>query len=162
MEHYRKADPKTQYAVIALLKGEKPYMTIAAALFSKLLQGFTQNPPSPIAGIVKNVMTYMDGSNTGSENPMSGIMAGVMSITGSVKNMKAAFKQAKAEKAASCPETAKECPDPANPKKAVLPKDAKTISQPLLAFTFFYSVAIYILLLSFYFWLWRTDIKPEK
>ena len=76
--------------------------------------------------------------------------------------MKAAFKQAKAEKAAACPEAAKECTDPANPKKAVLPKDAKTISQPLLAFTFFYSVAIYILLLSFYFWLWRTDIKPEK
>lgn len=38
----------------------------------------------------------------------------------------------------------------------------KQISVPLLAFTFFYAVVIYILLLSFYFWLWRTDIKPEK
>ena len=38
----------------------------------------------------------------------------------------------------------------------------KDISTPLLAFTFFYSVVIYILLLSFYFWLWRKDIKPEK
>ncbi|MBP5168627.1 MAG: hypothetical protein ILP14_05415 [Oscillospiraceae bacterium] len=38
----------------------------------------------------------------------------------------------------------------------------KEISVPLLAFTFFFSVAIYILLLGFYFWQWRTDIKPEK
>ena len=38
----------------------------------------------------------------------------------------------------------------------------RSISVPLLAFTFFYSVSIYILLLSFYFWLWRKDIKPEK
>lgn len=36
------------------------------------------------------------------------------------------------------------------------------ISVPLLAFTYFYSATIYILLLSFYFWLWRRDIRPEK
>ena len=30
----------------------------------------------------------------------------------------------------------------------------KEISVPLLAFTFFYSVAIYILLIGFYFWHW--------
>ncbi len=36
------------------------------------------------------------------------------------------------------------------------------VSVPLLAFTFFYSVAIYILMLSFYFWQWRKDIKPKK
>ena len=36
------------------------------------------------------------------------------------------------------------------------------ISTPLLAFTYFYACSIYILLLSFYFWLWRTDIKPVK
>lgn len=41
-------------------------------------------------------------------------------------------------------------------------QNVKTISVPFLAFTFFYSVSIYILMLSFYFWLWRTDIKPEK
>lgn len=38
----------------------------------------------------------------------------------------------------------------------------KEVSTPLLAFTFFYSVAIYTILLSFYFWQWRKDIKPEK
>lgn len=38
----------------------------------------------------------------------------------------------------------------------------KSMSVPLMAFTFFYSISHYILFLSFYFWLWRTDIKPEK
>ena len=38
----------------------------------------------------------------------------------------------------------------------------KEVSVPLLAFTFFYSVTIYTVLLSFYFWQWRKDIKPEK
>ena len=32
----------------------------------------------------------------------------------------------------------------------------------LLTFTYLYSLSIYILLLSFYFWQIRTDIKPEK
>ena len=32
----------------------------------------------------------------------------------------------------------------------------------LLTFTLIYSLSIYILLLSFYFWLVRTDIKPEE
>ena len=32
----------------------------------------------------------------------------------------------------------------------------------LMTFTYFYSVTIYIFLLSFYFWLIRKDIKPEK
>ncbi len=32
----------------------------------------------------------------------------------------------------------------------------------LMTFTYLYSVTIYIFLLSFYFWLQRKDIKPEK
>ena len=35
-------------------------------------------------------------------------------------------------------------------------------SSSFVAFTFFFAVAIYILAISFYFWLLRTDIKPEK
>lgn len=38
----------------------------------------------------------------------------------------------------------------------------RSMSVPLMAFTYFYSISHYILLLSFYFWLWRKDIKPEK
>ena len=41
-------------------------------------------------------------------------------------------------------------------------RSGSEISTPLLAFTYFYACSIYILLLSFYFWQWRRDIKPEK
>lgn len=37
----------------------------------------------------------------------------------------------------------------------------KSISVPLLVFTFFYSTSIYILLLSFYFWLWHNEESDE-
>ena len=43
-----------------------------------------------------------------------------------------------------------------------LKRDKKAGAGSLLAFTYFYSMSIYILLLSFYFWQIRTDIKPEK
>ena len=35
-------------------------------------------------------------------------------------------------------------------------------SSAVLSFTFWYAVVIYIFAISFYFWLWRTDIKPEE
>ena len=41
-------------------------------------------------------------------------------------------------------------------------QDGQKTPGSLLFFTFCYAVAIYVLLLSFYFWLIRTDIKPEK
>jgi len=41
-------------------------------------------------------------------------------------------------------------------------QDGKGAPGSLLIFTFLYAVAIYVLLLSFYFWQIRTDIKPEK
>lgn len=41
-------------------------------------------------------------------------------------------------------------------------QDGRRLLGSLLVFTFSYAVAIYVLLLSFYFWLIRTDIKPEK
>lgn len=40
--------------------------------------------------------------------------------------------------------------------------DGTTILVPLLAFTYFFAVSFYILLLSFYFWNWNKDIKPAK
>ena len=36
------------------------------------------------------------------------------------------------------------------------------VPVPLLAFTFFFSVCIYILMLGFIFWQDHTDLKPEK
>ena len=41
-------------------------------------------------------------------------------------------------------------------------KKANSAPGYLMTFTYMYSVTIYIFLLSFYFWLQRTDIKPEK
>ena len=41
-------------------------------------------------------------------------------------------------------------------------KSIKEISTPLMAFTFFFAVAIYVFMISFFFWLTRKDIKPEK
>ena len=35
-------------------------------------------------------------------------------------------------------------------------------SRAVLSFTFWYAVVIYIFAISFCFWLWRTDIKPEN
>ena len=35
-------------------------------------------------------------------------------------------------------------------------------SSSFFAFTFFYAVVFYIFAISFYFWMCRTDIKPEK
>ena len=41
-------------------------------------------------------------------------------------------------------------------------KKSNGASGYLMSFTYLYSVTIYVFLLSFYFWLQRTDIKPEK
>ena len=38
----------------------------------------------------------------------------------------------------------------------------KEVSIPLLAFTFFYSISIFTILLSFYFWQWNKDINAAK
>ena len=39
---------------------------------------------------------------------------------------------------------------------------SREFSVPLMAFTFFYSVAIYLLLIGFHFWHWHIDYKREK
>ena len=36
------------------------------------------------------------------------------------------------------------------------------ISVPLMAFTFFYAISIYLLMIGFYFWHWHIDYKSEK
>lgn len=50
----------------------------------------------------------------------------------------------------------------ANAASAKGEPNEKAIFTSLPAFTYFYSVSIYLLFLSFYFWQIRTDIKPEK
>lgn len=43
--------------------------------------------------------------------------------------------------------------------KDIIPSNFTSV---FFAFTFFYSVIIYVFAISFYFWLLRDDIKPEK
>ena len=50
----------------------------------------------------------------------------------------------------------------ANAASAKGEPNEKAIFTSLPAFTYFYSVSIYLLFLSFYFWQIRTDIKLEK
>ncbi len=38
-------------------------------------------------------------------------------------------------------------------------KKEKEFSVPLMAFTFFYAVAIYLLLIGFHYWHWHADTK---
>ena len=40
-------------------------------------------------------------------------------------------------------------------------KKEREFSVPLMAFTFFYSVAIYLLLIGFHYWLWHHDKKEQ-
>ena len=48
-----------------------------------------------------------------------------------------------------------------NRRGRIMKKD-REVSIPLLAFTFFYSVAIYVFLLGFYFWHWHKNDKPDN
>jgi hypothetical protein len=50
----------------------------------------------------------------------------------------------------------------ANAASAKGEPNEKAIFTSLPTFTYIYSVSIYLLFLSFYFWQLRTDIKPEK
>lgn len=41
-------------------------------------------------------------------------------------------------------------------------KNIKELAAPIMAFTFFFTVTIYVFMISFFFWLLRKDIQPEK
>ena len=162
LELYRKADPGTRDAVLALLKGEMNYKPILTSVISSLIKNLTLSG-GPIAGILNNVRGLFDPGSSGADNPLVTILNGVTGIVSGVMSMKADFDREKAEKAADKPAEAKECDEPADTgKKAAPAAGEKTVSGPLLGFTFSYAVVIYLLLLSFYFWLWRTDITPQQ
>ena len=108
-------------------------------------------------------MGLFDASSDGSENPLVTILNGVTGVVSGVMSIKADFDREKAAKAAGKPAEAGECAEPADTdRKAAPAAGEKTVSGPLLGFTFSYAVVIYLLLLSFYFWLWRTDITPQQ
>ena len=162
LELYRKADPGTRDAVHVLLKGEMNYQPILTSVLSSLMKNLTLSG-SPIAGILNNVRGLFEPGSSGADNPLVTILNGVTGIVSGVMSMKADFDRDKAEKAAGKPAEAGECAERADTgRKAAPAAGEKTVSGPLLEFTFSYAVVIYLLLLSFYFWLWRTDITPQQ
>lgn len=162
LELYRQADPGTRDAVHVLLKGEMNYQPILTSVLSSLMKNLTLSG-SPIAGILNNVRGLFEPGSKGADNPLVTILNGVTGIVSGVMSMKADFDRDKAEKAAGKPAEAGESAEPADTgRKAAPAAGEKTVSGPLLGFTFSYAVVIYLLLLSFYFWLWRTDITPQQ
>ncbi len=162
LELYRKADTETRNGVVALLKGEMNYKPILTSVISSLMKNLALSG-GPIAGILDNVKGLFDPTKDGTDNPLVTILNGVTGIVSGVMSMKADFDREKAEKAAGKPAEARECAEPADTgKKASPAAGEKAVSGPLLGFTFSYAVVIYLLLLSFYFWLWRTDITPKQ
>ena len=148
LELYRAAEPDKQKAALSLLKGvqENPELT---NMLAGMLKG---TDPKELLIALKNIVS---GCNVGElfnlvKNLMSstkdgGLMSAFMGMSGGSPS------GISSSGSAGCP----------NAESGGSP-NGKEISVPLLAFTYFYSSTIYILLLSFYFWLWRTDIKPEK
>ena len=169
LDLYRQADPGTRDAVLVLLKGEMDYKPILMSVAGSLMKNLTLGG-GPIAGILNNVQQLFNPASDGADNPLVTILNGLTGIVGGVMSMKASFTKEKAEKAAGEKAETRECAKPADTgakaapaagEKAVSPAIEKVASGPLLGFTFSYSVVIYLLLISFYFWLLRTDITPQ-
>ncbi len=148
LDLYRTAEPDKQKAAVSLLKGvqENPELTNMLAGILKgtdpkelwiagknIISGFNVGE---LFNIVKKLMSSKNGG---------GIMNAFMGMSGGRNDGGSSSDSA------------------GNPSvESNESRNGKEISVPLLAFTYFYSASIYILLLSFYFWLWRTDIKPDK
>jgi hypothetical protein len=109
-----------------VLKSEKQLVPQIMSVLAGVMNNGGTNGENPIA-------RAFGGGSAGSDNPVQGVIGGLMGMVGSMMG-----------------------------KKGSGEKPDKEISGSLLVFTYLYSISIYILLLSFFFWLWRTDIKPEK
>lgn len=142
---YRAADDNRKKAAIAALKGE-PQIPEPAEMLNYLIKSGRIRELIPVA---KNMLLGM------SIGDVLGLVKKLTGDNGMLSNLKGMFgikdNGASMGSQANAPA--------AEGGGAV---KAPEISNSLLAFTFFYAVTIYILLLSFYFWLWRRDIKPEK
>ena len=127
-------------ALLAFYKAANPDIQKAAM---HILKGEKQMMPgvtSMFEGLIKSFgengenpfARMMFGGGENGGNPFSGMLGGMMGMMGSLL-----AKKGDGEK-----------------------QDVPTVDS-LVVFTYLYSVSIYILLLSFYFWQIRTDIKPE-
>lgn len=142
---YRAADADKQKMVISALKGAQENPDLAGMLAGIL----KDNDPGAILNAIKTILL---GANVGE------LLGSVKNFMGGINDsgFMNALKGMSGSKNAG---TAKSCSE-GDPAAEI--QNGQEISVPLLAFTYFYSATIYILLLSFYFWLWRRDIKPEQ
>ena len=143
LELYRGADANRQRMVMLLLKGEKLDPDFIAAL-PELIKGID------LSELLSSAKDFLLGANIGELLGYVNNFVDLKKIGGSIGQLKSQFGNNK-----------QPTPEGDAAADACIPQGGKEISTPLLAFTYFYSSSIYILLLSFYFWLWRTDIKPE-
>ncbi len=148
LDLFKAADADKQNMVVSALKGAQENPDLANMLGSLL----KNNDPGALLDAVK---TLVLSANVGEllefvKNYMGSINGG--GFMNLFKGM-SGNGNAGSAKSGSTGDPAAESDESQN---------GKEISVPLLAFTYFYSATIYILLLSFYFWLWRRDIKPEK
>ena len=96
---------------------------------------------SMFAGLIKNggdnsenpLAKMMDVGGPNGDNPFSGMLGPLMGMMGGLLTKKGDSEN-------------QDVPTP----------------DSLMVFTYLYSVSIYILMLSYYFWQIRTDIKPEQ
>ena len=143
LELYRGADANRQRMVMLLLKGEKLDPDFIAVL-PELIKSID---PAELLSTAKD---FLLGANIGELLGYVNNFVDLKKIGGSIGQLKSPFGN-------------KKQPTPEGDAAAdnCMLQGGKEISSSLLLFTYFYSSSIYILLLSFYFWLWRTDIKPE-
>ena len=133
---YRAADSDKQKMVVSALKGAQENPDLANMLAGIL----KNNEPAALLNAVKAIVL---GANVGE------LLGFVKQFMGSISGK----GNAGAAKSSSAGDSAAE---------SCGSQKGNEISVPLLAFTYFYSATIYILLLSFYFWSWNKDIKPGK
>ena len=144
LELYRNADAGKQSMVMMLLKGEK----LDPAFITALPELIKSIDPSELLSTAKD---FLFNANIGELLGYVNSFVDFKKIGGSIGQLKSQFGN-------------NNQPDPESddPADTYMPQSGKEISSALLLFTYLYSSSIYILLLSFYFWLWRTDIKPEQ
>ena len=134
LELFNAADPAVREAALSVLKGD------------------TQEKMD-ILGTILPVVTEILGSKEAGGNPIAPIIGFLGSEEGkglvdSLMGTVSGMLQSKGEVGDDDPEGKN--------------KEGKAVPGSLLTFTFLYSVSIYVILLSFYFWQVRTDIKPKK
>ena len=129
---FKNADDDKQKMVISILKG-----LMENPELTNMMMGMLKNVDQK--ELIESVKSIVLGSNVGDLVNMAKKLIGNINDGGMMKSLMG---------------------NPAAENSGI--QNGKEFSVPLFAFTYFYSATIYILLLSFYFWLWRTDIKPEK